>query len=434
MLIDIENKKEDSNKCYEAQRILKNRKPKKPLIVKNKNGEVAGTPKAQADITTTHFKKMLAPNEFEDKFKKYDPHDMTTPFTADEIQKAARSLKNNKSTGIDNIKAELIKYAPNTVHKLIADIYNETARSGNYPEELVAGILTPLQKPGKTKGPPENLRLIILLSILRKLLTISLLKRIWTRVKKKIPINQAAYQPGRSTTELVFAIKVLCEKAIASSDYTLYLLLLDMSKAFDTVRRDTLFERLEQILQPDELHLLSILTNRPTIRVRVNEEFGETFETYLGIMQGDCLSAILFIFYLAECFAENNENTAALKYDITNYNDKDFNVDPFYADDTTFAGTNQQGKKRLKQIEKKLPKQMEKKNLSANHTKTERYEFPIPPPPQTPNPSYETLIKHKNDKIIWSEFQQPRLEKMQTTGQFTGNRTRHRKKKNTCNR
>ncbi len=34
---------------------------------------------------------------------------MITLFTADEIEKAGRSLKNNKSTGIDNIKAELIK-------------------------------------------------------------------------------------------------------------------------------------------------------------------------------------------------------------------------------------------------------------------------------------------------------------------------------------
>ncbi len=47
---------------------------------------------------------------------------------------------------------------------------------------------------------------------------------------------------------------------------------------------------------------------------------------------------------------------------------------------------------------------MEKKNLIANHTKTERYEVPLSPPPSTPNPSYETLIKHKNDKIIWSDF------------------------------
>ena len=69
-----------------------------------------------------------------------------------------------------------------------------------------------------------------------------------------------------------------------------------MSKAFDTVLRDKLLEHLEQILNPDELHLLSILTNRPTLRVRVNKAEGEIFETTLGIMQGDCLSAVLFIF------------------------------------------------------------------------------------------------------------------------------------------
>ncbi len=45
---------------------------------------------------------------------------------------------------------------------------------------------------------------------------------------------------------------------------------------------------------------------------------------------------------------------------------------------------------------------MEKKNLSANHIKTESYEVPLPPPPL--DPSYETLLKHKNDKIIWNDF------------------------------
>ena len=38
------------------------------------------------------------------------------------------------------------------------------------PDVLKIGILTPLPKPGKKKGPPGNLRLIILLSVLRKLL------------------------------------------------------------------------------------------------------------------------------------------------------------------------------------------------------------------------------------------------------------------------
>ena len=82
-----------------------------------------------------------------------------------------------------------------------------------------------------------------------------------------------------------------------------------MSKAFDTVLRDKLLEHLEKILNQDELHLLSLLTNRPTLKVKLEESEGEPFETYMGIMQGDCLSAVLFIFYLAECLDEENEYT-----------------------------------------------------------------------------------------------------------------------------
>ena len=271
-----------------------------------------------------------------------------------------------------------------------------------FPRELTHGLLTPLQKPGKQKGPPANLRPIIILSILRKLLTICLLRRAWDRIKEKIPVNQAAYQPGRSTTEQVFAIKILCEKAIASNNYQVHLLLLDMSKAFDMVLRDKLLESLEKILYPDEIHLLSILTNRPTLQVKLENNLGREFSTYLGIMQGDSLSAILFIFYLAECLNEKNDFTQELKNEPTE-NDNTFNVDPFYADDTTFASTQEDGLRRLERIQNNIPQQLKKYNLQTNATKTEKYSIPRPEPEEV-IPTYEDLEKHKEDKCLWSEF------------------------------
>ena len=139
---------------------------------------------------------------------------MKVKFTAEEIQKAAKSLKSGKSAGIDKLNAEFIKYAPISIHKRIADIYNKTAETGVNLSYLTTGLLTPLAKPGKKKGPPGNLRPIILLSILRKILTISLLNRIWNRLESKIPNEQAAYHEGRDTREQVFALKLLVEKAI----------------------------------------------------------------------------------------------------------------------------------------------------------------------------------------------------------------------------
>ena len=285
---------------------------------------------------------------------------------------------------------EFIKYAPPNVHRTIAEILNNIAKTGKYPDELITGILTPLQKPGKKKGPPENLRPIILLSTIRKILTICLLKRIWNKISPKIPIEQAAYQPGRSTTEQVHTIKLLIEKAITSNNFNIYIILLDMSKAFDTVNRKKLFDALEQYLDDDEIHLLSILTNNPKLKVKVNQEFSDIFNTLIGIMQGDCLSAILFIFYLACALEDKNSSTT-----------NDILFKPKYADDITYASTN---KELINNIKIEIPNKLLEYDLTVNKSKTEEYVIPKPPPPEIPPPSLETLYENKDNIIKWSEL------------------------------
>ena len=49
------------------------------------------------------------------------------------------------------------------MYEEIADIFNIMAETGEYPKEIKTGVLVLLQKPGKPKGPVENLRLIITL-------------------------------------------------------------------------------------------------------------------------------------------------------------------------------------------------------------------------------------------------------------------------------
>ena len=56
---------------------------------------------------------------------------------------------------------------------------------------------------------------------------------------------------------------MIIDKALTSQDLDIYILLLDMSKAFDTVNRRILLEDLQNTLAPDKIHLLAILTNLP---------------------------------------------------------------------------------------------------------------------------------------------------------------------------
>ena len=72
-----------------------------------------------------------------------------------------------------------------------------------------------------------------------------------------------------------------------------------MSKAFDTVNHSKLMEILKNILTPSELHMMYLLINDVILNVKVGDKLGVDILTRIGICQGDCLSALLFILYLA---------------------------------------------------------------------------------------------------------------------------------------
>ena len=171
----IANSNDDSNRYYMAIKELRRMKKIEPLTVKDEEGEVATSEEEQIKIVTAYFKKMLAPERPDGK--NYKPSKLRRPFTAEEIRKIVKRLKNGKSAGIDKLEVEFLKYAPIEIMQEIANIFNTVTTTEEELRELVTGLLRPLQKPGKKKGPAENLRPIILLSVLRKILTIAMLDR-----------------------------------------------------------------------------------------------------------------------------------------------------------------------------------------------------------------------------------------------------------------
>ena len=70
-----------------------------------------------------------------------------------------------------------------------------------------------------------------------------------------------------------------------------------MTKAFDTINREHLNKLLSDILDPDELNIINILPKDATLQVKNNKTIGQTLTTTLRIIQGDCLSAILFTLF-----------------------------------------------------------------------------------------------------------------------------------------
>ena len=89
-------------------------------------------------------------------------------------------------------KAEMLKSAPNILHKLLANIYNNISETGEHHPELTLCIITAMQKPGKPKGLVQNLLPITLLSMIRKVLAVGMKKRIVDKLDTEVPPSQAA--------------------------------------------------------------------------------------------------------------------------------------------------------------------------------------------------------------------------------------------------
>ena len=143
--------------------------------------------------------------------------------------------------------------------------------------------------------------------MIRKVLAISLKKRIVDKLDAEIPPSQTAYRAGRSTAEHVFAAKVLMEKTIKSVNYPIHLLMLDVSKVFDTADRSTLMQGLEKVLDSNELHMINVPTNTQ-LKIRCGNEKSDAFETDTGVPRGDCVSANLFTFYFSKALDSNEHD------------------------------------------------------------------------------------------------------------------------------
>ena len=81
------------------------------------------------------------------------------------------------------------------------------------------------------------------------------MEKINERIDTIKPISQAPYRKGRSTKEHIFSTKLLIEGTISSSNETIYLLMHNISKDFDSVNRKIILTYLNEILKQDELHL-----------------------------------------------------------------------------------------------------------------------------------------------------------------------------------
>ena len=99
------------------------------------------------------------------------PSPLTMPITPVEVQRAISKLNSGRACGHDDLPADLLKSTADLIAPSIATLFND-ALEHHEPLDIGKGVLILLQKPGKPVGPLTSVRPIVLLSALRKTMSL----------------------------------------------------------------------------------------------------------------------------------------------------------------------------------------------------------------------------------------------------------------------
>ena len=220
--------------------------------------------------------------------------------TTDEITSIIK--KASKATcPLDPIPTNLLHNFLPVLAPVIVDIVNASLSSGVFPTELKSAIICPLlKKPGLDSEILKNYRPVSNLSFISKVVEKVVASRLVEHMNHNNILDsmQSAYRAGHSTETALLKVHSDIVTAI-DNGAGVFLILLDLSAAFDTVDHTILLDFLKVHVGLDGpvLQLLDSYLAGRTQCVSVLGVFSELCELLYGVPQGSVLGPIEFCIY-----------------------------------------------------------------------------------------------------------------------------------------
>uniref|UniRef100_A0A5F8GML3 Reverse transcriptase domain-containing protein n=1 Tax=Monodelphis domestica TaxID=13616 RepID=A0A5F8GML3_MONDO len=200
-----------------------------------------------------------------------------------------------KAPGKDGIPPEVYKAlkgkALQAFHIVLTSIWEEE----DMPPELRDASIVALYKNKGSRASCDNYRGISLLSTAGKILSHVILNILLSSVSEQnLPELQCGFRPDRSTINMVFTVRQMQEKCL-EQNLSLYIVFIDLMKAFDTVNRDALWVILSKLGCPAKfVKLIQLFHVDMTGEVLSGGETSDRFNISNGVKQGCVLAPVLF--------------------------------------------------------------------------------------------------------------------------------------------
>ena len=142
---------------------------------------------------------------------------MTTPSFAEKWKLQYNQLLNEgKSAGVDNIPAELVQAGGEDVITVLTTICDKIWQTGKWPTPWTQSLVITLPKKSNLEQY-QNYQTISLISHPSKVMLKIILNKLTPQAENIIAEEQTGFRAGRSTTELIFNLRMLCENICSTS-------------------------------------------------------------------------------------------------------------------------------------------------------------------------------------------------------------------------
>ena len=299
--------KHDAKTFYQGLKAVYGPQFKASPVIKSKDGVLLKESAQIRDRWAEHFKGVLnQDSNFDVTVLSEIPQwainvSLDTMPTLEEVILSIKQLTSGKAPGADCIPPDVYKLGGPAIAEELHILFKQIWEEGVVPQDFKDADMIHLYKNKGDIKCCDNHRGISLLCIAGKIFARLILNRLFKHTDNLgiIPESQCGFFPGRGTTDMTFAIRQLQEKCRLYSE-DLYLLFIDLTKAFDTVDRQALWAILEKIGCPKHfVGLIRSFHDGMKVTVREGSDKSTPFDVTSGTKQGCVLAPTLFSIFFS---------------------------------------------------------------------------------------------------------------------------------------
>ena len=220
----------------------------------------------------------------------------------EELELCSYILKKGKAPGLDRISYEMISCLMNVNPEIIRKLFNAILKNPVTIKAWHTSMISPIHKKG-SKINPDNYRGISLISCLAKFFLTILNQRLtkFALERKILSKAQFGFTPGYRTSDALLILHNLIEYYCKKNKEKIFGCFVDFHKAFDSIPRYTLFQKLlNNNITGNFYNILINLYTEDKACVKIGNNISNPFVINQGVKQGCILSPTLFNIFLSD--------------------------------------------------------------------------------------------------------------------------------------